>query len=378
MTLELINNPSQEQEQQFEAYKEKWKKYGLSTEPMEKERAREAVMLCYDNAESGGLPRPKFVLFVESPFQLYYTKPIWNRICDLLVFTNYGKDLPRCEYDPVLWYTMETDNPLRLRAIDRIFSEIMREVSPDVDFNGNTKRYVNFFGWVQHKWLKENPIPELVKEAEKELGAEIYGQHETWLCYYEWQEDIGAKGCEATYGLQEMARSAGWWIPYDELAVISDRPREIHVDEDGRLHSHTRPAIRFTDGWEYCASHGVKIPNWIINNPELLSVTEINREHNLEIRRVMLEIYTLERYLEESNAQLLDRNDDPHVGSLYRISQNDDEDMVLLKVANSTMEADGTYKTYVIRVPPDMITARQARAWTFGFEAEEFEPIHET
>ena len=375
--LELINSPSEDQESEFEQYKEKWKKYGLSTEPMEKERAREAVMLCYDNAESGGLPRPKFVLFVESPFQLYYTKPIWNRICDLLLETKSGRDLPECKYDPALWYTMETDNPMRLRAIDRIFSEIMREVSPDVDFDGDKERYMNFFGWVQQKWLKSNPIEELAKDAEKELGAEIYGQHETWLCYYEWQESIGAKGCEATYGLQEMARSAGWWIPYDSMAVISDRPREIHVDEEGRLHSHTRPAIRFPDGWEYCASHGMKIPGWIINQPELLSATEIEKENNLEIKRVMLEIYTLERYLEEANAELIERNDDPHIGELYCIPQ-EDENMVLLKVLNSTMENDGTYKTYVIRVPPDMKTARQARAWTFGFEAEEFEPLNET
>lgn len=367
--IELIHEPTKKQEDQFDLYRKRWEDYGLSTEPIDKERAREAVMKSYDGA---GATRPNFILFVESPFQLYYAKPIWNRVCENLT----TKKLPKHKYDPVLWYLIDTDKPLRLRAIDRIFSEIMREVSPDVDFGGDREKYMNFFGWLQHEWLNEpNFIDNLAKEASDEVGVEIYGQHETWLCYYEWQESIGAKGCEVTHGLQEVAKSAGWWIPYDTVAIVADRPQEIHVDAEGRLHSHTRPALLYRDGWSYCASHGMRIPSYLIFTPEALTVEKINQENNLEIKRVMLELFTLERYLEESDAVLIDSNEDH--GELYRI-KNSFEDMYLLKVINATPEPDGSSRVYIIRVPPDMKTAKQARAWTFGFAEEEFYPIIET
>jgi hypothetical protein len=37
-------------------------------------------------------------------------------------------------------------------------------------------------------------------------------------------------------------------------------------------------------------------------------------------------------------------------------------------VVNSTPEQDGTYRRYLLRVPPTTRTAREAVAWTFGFD----------
>ena len=43
--LELVNNPTPDQEALFNNFKDKWKEYGLCTKPMDKVKAREAVML---------------------------------------------------------------------------------------------------------------------------------------------------------------------------------------------------------------------------------------------------------------------------------------------------------------------------------------------
>ncbi|MCV0384784.1 MAG: hypothetical protein K5799_15285 [Erythrobacter sp.] len=56
----------------------------------------------------------------------------------------------------------------------------------------------------------------------------------------------------------------------------------------------------------------------------------------------------------------------------------DDEDIVMVEVQNATPEPDGSRKTYFLRVPPTMSTARQAVAWTFGKEAREYAPERET
>ena len=85
---------------------------------------------------------------------------------------------------------------------------------------------------------------------------------------------------------------------------------------------------------------------------------------NAEIRRAVVELVGYEKILDK--AQVLDKSETD--GTLLKIPLQDDEDMVLVHVKDPS-----TDREYFLRVPPKMKTARQARAWTFGFEAEDFE-----
>ena len=46
----------------------------------------------------------------------------------------------------------------------------------------------------------------------------------------------------------------------------------------------------------------------------------------------------------------------------------DGEPLTVVEVVNSTPEPDGSHRRYFLRVPPDTRTAREAVAWTFGFD----------
>ena len=50
----------------------------------------------------------------------------------------------------------------------------------------------------------------------------------------------------------------------------------------------------------------------------------------------------------------------------------------MVEVVNATPEPDGSFRDYLIRVPPRFRTARGAVAWTFGMEAREYRPKVET
>jgi hypothetical protein len=50
----------------------------------------------------------------------------------------------------------------------------------------------------------------------------------------------------------------------------------------------------------------------------------------------------------------------------------------MVRVLNSTDEADGSKKPYWLRVDPSLTTARAAVAWTFGLTAEQYAPAVET
>lgn len=374
--------PTSQQREEFPKFKQKWMDIGTDTSTIDRKAAYDAVMQCYDCAREE-LERPDFVIFVKSPFQLYYVKPIWNYLVDFFDEVDddiYG-DKEIQEYSSELWYSVKVKDDyyekLRLKAIADIFDEIIdatKEKVPDLNFRGDKRAYRRAFGLAQRRIIEDynTNIERFRTQAQKELGAEIYGQNETWLCFFEFMEWAGSSGLEGTMGLRNMAHNSGWWIPYDTIAVVSDRPCSLHIDDEGNLHSHNSPAIECRDGWKYYASHGVELPEWIIETPELITVEKIDAEDNIEIRRVMLELYGLDKYLSVSNAELVDKDDDPHIGTLWRKPQEDDEDIYMLEVRNATPQADGTWKTYVLRVPPTMESALQANAWTFNCDPKEY------
>jgi hypothetical protein len=47
-----------------------------------------------------------------------------------------------------------------------------------------------------------------------------------------------------------------WWWPFKDYIVVSERPLWIDRDAEGRLHSETRQAIQWPDGWGLARSHG--------------------------------------------------------------------------------------------------------------------------
>lgn len=89
----------------------------------------------------------------------------------------------------------------------------------------------------------------------------------------------------------------------------------------------------------------------------------------------LIELETGERFLLDSGAHAVQADE---FGTLYRREMLDDEPLVMVKVRNSTPEPDGSHKSYFLRVPPNVETAREAVAWTFGLEASDYGPSVQT
>ncbi|MFH8468559.1 DUF6745 domain-containing protein [Streptomyces sp. NPDC017991] len=196
------------------------------------------------------------------------------------------------------------------------------------------------------------------------------GQHDAaWLCAFDSGEESPLDGLAA------VARQAGWWWPYEKVAVISERPLTLHRDEAGRLDRGDGPALGYADGFELYAWRGMPVPRDFLDELTRLTPERIRGEENAELRRVMLEYYGYDRYLDESGAVPVHRDG---TGVLWRVQLVGDEDVVMVEVVNSTPEPDGTSRTYWLRVPPSTRTAREGVAWTFGIGAEAYEPVRQT
>lgn len=163
--------------------------------------------------------------------------------------------------------------------------------------------------------------------------------------------------------------------PFAEIVFVAKPPQSCELDEEFRLHSLSGPALQYEDGYRLYSIHGVSVHDRTVLAPETLTVSEIESEINLEMRRVMMDQFGIARYLEEANAEILHED---QYGTLFRRRMAGDEPLVMVRVINSTPEPDGSFKHYFLRVPPFMRTAKEAVAWTFDFEADQYEPEEET
>jgi hypothetical protein len=218
-------------------------------------------------------------------------------------------------------------------------------------------------------------VADSVKTSVADSG---YGQHDAnWLAFYDFFKiECGLiEETKKVNGLIELAKNAGWFLPHENICWVSERPCILNTNEQGRLHCLTGPAVQYPDGWKIYAVNGVRLKEWIIENPEKITVEKIDEESNLEIKRVMIDFYGQEKYLINSNAKLIHED---NLGKLYRKEINNDEPLVMVKVINSTPEPDGIFKEYFLRVPPSITKASDAVSWTFGMNSKEYRPEIET
>jgi hypothetical protein len=173
--------------------------------------------------------------------------------------------------------------------------------------------------------------------------------------------------------LEAASRQCGWWCPLTNICIMVERPTELYVENNGLLHRFNEQACRYEDSWGFWALRGIQVPAWIARGE--FDAKRIDQTRNIELRRVMVDRYGVAKYLQESGAQLISEDE---YGKLYKKTQTGDEDIAMVEVTNSSPEPDGTFKTYFLRVPPTMRTARQAIAWTFSVDNDEYGPTIES
>jgi hypothetical protein len=161
-----------------------------------------------------------------------------------------------------------------------------------------------------------------------------------------------------------------YWIGADEIVCV---PRPAIWTDHDRLNREDGPAIEWPGGERYYFRRGVEVPNWIFERPQTITASMIFAELNVEIRRCMMERFGFGRFLRESGSSLLAQ--DAH-GKLWRTrigQQGHAQSETVLEVRNGTREPDGTYRQYFLSVPPDMRSATEAVAWTYGLSSEQYD-----
>lgn len=98
---------------------------------------------------------------------------------------------------------------------------------------------------------------------------------------------------------------------------------------------------------------------------------EVAEIDNATIRREALVFYGVAKFFKDMNAKLIHQQGKNEL--LLLQWRNDEPPLMMVKVIDST-----TKDVYLLRVPPEMKTVKEAVAWTFNLDPDEYNPLKET
>jgi len=326
---------------ELEAWRDKWIANAMSTKPMddeEREICRKAVIKMYADI---GLPEPNIV-FVQSPFILRFATgfaaEIWKRrgrnsdATAVAIRAATAVATRDATYDDK-WYVFPVEEMIRLA----------NKLGIGVDGIEHTQNTYSKYWQGGNQWSAWDSYLTFFRYIAK---LEIdYSKYDAW---------------------EQLLIHSGPRCVHEQFCIISDRPEILKVDAQNRPHCDTGPFCQWRDGSKLYAIHGVRVPAWIITNPELITPEKIQAEANAEIRREMMKIYGWDRMLADVDATLVDKHPDPHIGELWSYDDTDGTTIKINKCQNGTLNPfTGQYDWYTLRVPTDTKTAVDANRWTY-------------
>lgn len=278
----------------------------------------------------------------------------------------------------------EMKNRLHADSTIKFWQDTIGEVAAETnssEFHGQMQRAVQVLEQLddrQHLFVLECLLQFVFSSQGDDGGYNWpkfrFGQHEAdRVAQLLIRKELGTAFAGPLEALEDAVRNCGWWCPWTSACIMVERPTEMSMDNNGLLHRVDREAVLYEDSWGFHALRGLQVPGWMARGE--FDAARIDREKNVEYRRRMIDRYEVSRYLNESGAQLIAEDE---CGKLYRKRMNGDEDIAMVEVKNSTAEPDGTFRTYYLRVPPSVQTPREAVAWTFHLEPDEYVPTFQS
>ena len=436
------------QEQKLEAYRDKWIKIGLSTEPVNKEDAERALKDVYSVAN---LKEP-MILWARSPMECLYMgaflkitiKESVNKKVDEQVLNRVVGRVRKQVWNQV-WNQVvgQVSNQVRGQVLNQVGDKVLNQVGGRVlnQVVGRVRKQVG--GQVSnqvrsqvenHSWLRvwnqvgdmvwnqvrgqvlnqvrgrvwnqvlnqvgdkvwnqvwdqvrsqvgNNVMNQVKDQIESPVNTQTYKQIKTimqdlnnWFCFgqhdadylscYEFfKDECGLEVCNKLEPMMRLAKNCHWFIPFEGLAILSEKPIQLNLDAEGRLHAEGRMAIEYADGFGLYRWHGTNIPKHMGEiKPELWKSEWIITEKNAEVRRILIQGIGYAKIARDLKAKSV------NVWKEYELLRIEDVDVEPIMLIKMTCPSTGLLHAH--RVPPDITTCREAIKWcNWGVDKEEF------
>ena len=319
----MIEKLTSEQEALLPIYRDKWLKYGLSTEPMDKETALLGIKL---TCEAMKIKEPRKINWLPSLMACLRLRGgllqrIFCRIGGQIKFEAHARHISR---DPAYG-----PHPAQYQLIMKIGQYRMYYLSEGICTTDIPRFLSKNQAWEQtEKHLRDHVAGQFVHPLWQNTGAiqqlfrgyhmydwdRYWGQYETNKAgTYDYFRNVCGlkKETDEFNGLILLTQSVGFFVSHENAWFVSDRPVELHYDSQYRLHHDGGMAIRYRDGWGRYALHGRRVPQWLAET----SASDLDPKHfseidNVEIRREFIRKVGIERVSAALNPRVIDTRND--------------------------------------------------------------------
>lgn len=323
------------------AYREKWKIIALSTEKIDRDKAAKAIKQAYEIIDE---KEPK-ILFFRSPTEILEELQKWKN--EKVVFKPINK----------FW-------KLFINLHDKIITKLEDEFGEYIDdeIYLELSEPINLcceeiWGGISSTFGKD--LFSLYYDLGNDCKLNDETIHASFFDYYLNVLNISISKINKLQWeiYQSLILNCGWIIFGKNVCLVSEHPIKLFFDNENLLHADAKPAIEYADGIKVYAYHGMIIPEkYGKHHPQQWQPSWLLQEQNAELRKILIQEIGYSRIVEELQAIELDSYEEY---TLLKINLDIDiEPIYLLK-----MICPSTGNIHVLRVPPEMKTAREAITW---------------
>lgn len=240
-------------------------------------------------------------------------------------------------------------------------------------------------------------LHDAVNEALKSKVRNEWGQYcggQWWVSWQAWTSffrdvcelELPGDLWDRDRAYADAQSSAGWWWPYRGFTMVTDRPRELWIEQvapsgwgSHRMHNDRGPAISWSDDWKLYYWHGIRVPADLIE--EGWTPEQILQCDNAEIRRCAIERYGWDRFTVDAGFKTVGESvpDPGNPGQELTLYDLPDEmrDMYaerarILVCSNASQDRDGTRRRFGLPVPIRFGDPIAAAAATFDLSPAEY------
>ena len=316
-----------EQKADIDVYRERWKKYSLSTDRVDVDKAKAAIIKTYECENY--TPPTKFI---------YVQNPMVGCIIATFLEDNIT--------DKIILKQFEEQGVDTLRLSDKDIRNLVGE---------------------SHWERKKKDFSGMVYKA-------CYGSHDApWLCFHAFFNHHFGKSKNAL-GLIDLAKNCGWMWAFESVAVFTDRPTKLELNDSNELHNEEGAAVSYNADFDIYVVNGTNIPKEWVESPDTVDPISVLKEENVEKRVIGCRLLGWHRFLDKLNHKVLDGDKETEVGALVSVELPDLPDPGLFLMAKCPR--NGTIMEGVPTISDidnkEINTALAAQAWKAGLSANEF------
>jgi len=199
-----------------------------------------------------------------------------------------------------------------------------------------------------------------------------------WVSFYDFFTQVGVLNHDGFNKFKDLLLSGIYdMIQLEGVCIVCELPKVIKRNAQGRLHSASGSAIKWSDGYEIFYWNGVSVPEKWIMKPNEITRDEILKEDNAEKRRCLREIIGAKEYYDiitdGEGMNLIDEDID-NQGFPMKLYQTKSNDSIIgKKVMVLEVTCPSTNRIYNL-YPPNQSSKNvwEAKASTFNNESLQF------